>query len=302
MPYPNEHAARQTEPGGYRSFRRGRPEGFPDGVDAIWGIKPDGTTEIQSIRFDRSKWTPAKAKAWLKDHDFSLGDFTEATAKDVAMPLAKGRLPGKAGKREKADRARCSIVGCTAFAKAKGMCPLHYERMRKGKPVSRSTMVRQADDGFRETVIAKVDQEKHIVYGVVLDPYIVDAHDDWIPPNDVENTAHDWLASSRMMKLQHETPLSAVPVESYVMPYPTEDDYKKAVAGEPHRIYRMKLGTEWVHSGSWVLGTRVLDQAAWDQVTSGELGAYSIGGFGVRREMAKVPMPEVQILTVEAPP
>lgn len=152
----------------------------------------------------------------------------------------------------------------------------------------------------RETIIAKVDREKKVVYGVVLDPYIIDAHDDWIPPNEVEETAHNWLASSRTMRLQHETDLAAVPVESYVMPYPTQDDYAKAVAGEPHRIWRMKLGTEYVHSGSWVLGTRVLDPKAWAAVVSGKLGAYSIGGFGVRREVGKVPMPDVEVLTVEA--
>jgi hypothetical protein len=153
----------------------------------------------------------------------------------------------------------------------------------------------------REAVIAKVDKEKKVVYGVVLDPYIIDAHDDWVPPNEVEETAHNWLAASRKMKTEHETELDAVPVESYVMPYPTPEDYRAAVACEPHRVWRMKFGTEYVHSGAWVLGTRVLDSAAWASVLSGELGAYSIGGFGMRREMERVPMPEVEVLTIEAP-
>lgn len=153
-----------------------------------------------------------------------------------------------------------------------------------------------------ETKIAKVDKEKQVVYGVVLDPYIIDAHDDWVPPNEVEETAHNWLAASRKMRTEHEKDLSAVPVESYVMPYPTPEDYRKAVACEPHRIWRMKLGTEWVHSGAWVLATRVLDPVAWASVLSGELGAYSIGGFGMRREMERVPMPEVEAWTIEAAP
>jgi hypothetical protein len=50
-----------------------------------------------------------------------------------------------------------------------------------------------------ETKIAKVDHAKQVVYGVVLDPYIIDAHDDWVPPNEVEETAHNWLAASRKM-------------------------------------------------------------------------------------------------------
>lgn len=74
-PFPNEHAARQTDPKQYDQFRRGRPKGFPAGVDVIWGIKlkPKRTSEIQSIRFDAAKFTPAQAKAWLKEHNFKTG-------------------------------------------------------------------------------------------------------------------------------------------------------------------------------------------------------------------------------------
>jgi len=154
----------------------------------------------------------------------------------------------------------------------------------------------------RHTPIAKLDKAKQIVYGVVLDPYIVDAHDDWVPPNEVEQTAHNYLASHRLIRRQHDSDLAAYPVESWVMPYPTPEDYQKAVALQPHRIWRLKLGSEYVHSGSWVLGTRILDPAVWQDVLSGELGAYSIGGFGVRREIGKVPMPQVEVLTIEAPP
>jgi hypothetical protein len=72
-PFPNEHAARQTEPSQYDSFRRFRPKGFPKGVDVIIGLKKiNGKTvsEIQTIRFKSNKWTPEEAKRWLKEHGF----------------------------------------------------------------------------------------------------------------------------------------------------------------------------------------------------------------------------------------
>lgn len=69
MPFPNEHAARQTDPKKYTSFRRGSPKGFPSGVDVIYGIK-DGKSEIQTVRFKSSKWTVNKAKVWLKKNKF----------------------------------------------------------------------------------------------------------------------------------------------------------------------------------------------------------------------------------------
>ena len=73
MPFPNEHAARQTEPTGYKTYRRGAPKGFPEGVNAIYGIKEDGGTEIQSIRFAKDKWTVERAKEWLKRNNFKTG-------------------------------------------------------------------------------------------------------------------------------------------------------------------------------------------------------------------------------------
>jgi len=76
-PYPNEHAARLKDPGQYDSIRRVNDE-FGAGIDAIYGIK-EGTSELQAIRFDADRFTPAEARQWLSDHDFDLMMFEEAT-------------------------------------------------------------------------------------------------------------------------------------------------------------------------------------------------------------------------------
>jgi len=76
-PYPNEHAARLKEPGQYDAIRRVNDEGGP-GIDFIYGIK-DGKSEIQAIRFDAKRFTPAEARKWLSDHDFNPISFEEAT-------------------------------------------------------------------------------------------------------------------------------------------------------------------------------------------------------------------------------
>lgn len=81
MPYPNEHAARQKPPTGYTRFRRGKLTGAPKGISVIWGVRPDGKSEIQSLRFDVSLWTEARAKKWLKDHKFKTGGFERAATK-----------------------------------------------------------------------------------------------------------------------------------------------------------------------------------------------------------------------------
>lgn len=68
MPYPNEHAARQRDPDEYDRFTRTTPAAWPRGVEAIWGIKGRGRSavvELQSVRFDRRRWTPERARKWL---------------------------------------------------------------------------------------------------------------------------------------------------------------------------------------------------------------------------------------------
>lgn len=70
MPFPNEHAARQVDPGQFESFRRTKPKGFPKGVSAIMGIRSNGKTAIQSLRFDKNLWTVAQARTWLRNNKF----------------------------------------------------------------------------------------------------------------------------------------------------------------------------------------------------------------------------------------
>lgn len=84
MPFPNEHAARQADPAQFKTFRRGKPKGFPKGVSVIFGIKGPGKSQIQSIRFKRTLWTPKRAKAWLKTNGFKTGSFETATTKVVS--------------------------------------------------------------------------------------------------------------------------------------------------------------------------------------------------------------------------
>ena len=80
-PYPNEHAARLKDPEQYDSFARKNNEGG-EGIDFIYGIK-DGVSELQAIRFDKTRFTTQEAKAWLKSHDFEPIMFEEASERKI---------------------------------------------------------------------------------------------------------------------------------------------------------------------------------------------------------------------------
>jgi len=41
------------------------------------GRSAPGKTHVQSVIFAKKKWTPEKARAWLKEHDFTSGNMEE---------------------------------------------------------------------------------------------------------------------------------------------------------------------------------------------------------------------------------
>ena len=89
MPYPNEHAARINNPDKYVKFRRDN-DAFGAGIDAIYGITEDGTTELQAIRFASDKFTAAEAHDWLKEHDYKPIEFEEASGEKANGEKASG--------------------------------------------------------------------------------------------------------------------------------------------------------------------------------------------------------------------
>ena len=93
MPYPNEHAMRLNQPDKYKRIRR-QNDKFGPGIDAIFGVTEDGKTELQAIRFDKSKFTPEQAKKWLEDHDYKTSGFE---------PAQKTQDTGKEGNMDNLD-------------------------------------------------------------------------------------------------------------------------------------------------------------------------------------------------------
>ena len=76
-PYPNEHAARLEDPDKYQDFRREADAGG-EGIDFIYGIINE-TAELQSIRFDKTKYSVDEAIAWLDEHDYEPIKFEPAS-------------------------------------------------------------------------------------------------------------------------------------------------------------------------------------------------------------------------------
>jgi hypothetical protein len=75
-PFPNEHSGRIHSPKRYVRFRR-HNDAFGKGRDAIYGITRSGRVEVQAVRFDAHRYSPAQAIQWLKRH-YAKSWFTPA--------------------------------------------------------------------------------------------------------------------------------------------------------------------------------------------------------------------------------
>lgn len=102
--------------------------------------------------------------------------------------------------------------------------------------------------------------EQKLVYGIVYEPDVPDAHGDYMTAEEIEKAAHGFLADARNIDTNHnfEGGTGEV-VESYVAP----DDFE--------------IGNAVIRKGSWVLVTKASDEV-WDQIKAGVITGYSMAG------------------------
>jgi hypothetical protein len=116
-----------------------------------------------------------------------------------------------------------------------------------------------------DCLIAKADDEKRLVYGIVLEPNTIDLQGDTITVDTIEQAAHDFLAQSRAVGDMHSGPADAEVVESYLTPADGE------------------MGGQSFKTGTWIMAVKVNSLSLWELIKAGEYTGFSIGGFGARR-------------------
>ncbi len=102
-------------------------------------------------------------------------------------------------------------------------------------------------------VIVKADDAQRLVYGIVYEPNVADAHGDYMTPEEIEKAAHGFLKDAREIDKQHDFQGGVGEVvESYIAP----SDFE--------------MGDEVIKKGSWVLVTKASDET-WEQIQKGEI-------------------------------
>jgi hypothetical protein len=114
--------------------------------------------------------------------------------------------------------------------------------------------------------IAKIVEEKRLVYGIVLEPDEVDAQNDTISAEVIEKAAHNFIANynkETQLGYMHKVfgKIGIELVQSYVA------------------LHTFKMGSEKVKKGSWVMVTHVTNDQVWNKIKKGTITGYSIGGL-----------------------
>jgi hypothetical protein len=166
----------------------------------------------------------------------------------------------------------------------------------QGEPLGPDPMGQEA---ARPTFVkvAKAADEKQIVYGTVSNPHEIDTQNEWLPPAEVEQTAHGYMKKSRVIGLEHREKANAQVVESWLVPYPSERDHDLAMQNRPHSAYEMQLGSDKVRSGTWIMGVQLGD-SEWASYKRGDITGFSVGGFSYKTKMPASSMPHVDIVSL----
>ena len=143
---------------------------------------------------------------------------------------------------------------------------------------SELALLRKSMEQPKSEELLKFDDEKKIAFGwgyVAKDRsgrQIVDFSGDVVTQGHyLEDAAYDFVVRSRAGDARHDSKPVATLVESVVF--------------TPEKLRAMGVPEGVLPSAGWWTGMKVLDPQTWDDVRSGKLKAFSVGGRGVRVDL-----------------
>jgi hypothetical protein len=111
----------------------------------------------------------------------------------------------------------------------------------------------------------KVEEEKRLVTGVVVEPETEDTYGDIISPEEIEKAMINFMEKGPQIRVQHDmnfTPKVAI-IENWI-----------------EREGRI-IGENFVKAGTWLMTTKINDDEVWEMIKSGKLNGYSFHGPGI---------------------
>lgn len=135
----------------------------------------------------------------------------------------------------------------------------------------------KSDDGEYqvESSIIKADEEQRLVTSIVYEPFVKDAHGDFMTDTEILKAAHYFMVHGQGVDVQHDyKKADANVVESWV----TKND--EVIEGQQ------------IKKGTWLATTKVNDDALWSAIKKGIITGFSMGGTGLKIDKEDTMTPE----------
>lgn len=188
------------------------------------------------------------------------GDFIAVLA-DTGVTRA---IAAKSAKTAFTIATRPGFVFCSSLPLRKDAHHVEAVRVEASKAHA-VRLLRKSDDEV-EGGTAPAPEER-FVFGVVLEPDVVDSQNDTYSAEEVRKAAHRFMEQHAQLGQQHATIVTGKLkiLESYVAPV----DFA--------------IGGHAIKSGTWLLAIRVVDDVLWESVKAGSFTGFSIGGSAIRQ-------------------
>lgn len=125
--------------------------------------------------------------------------------------------------------------------------------------------------GMSAKIICKSeDDDQRLFYAVVVEPMTDvtpegDSHGHVMSAEEVEKSAHYYMEMGSTIFKGHQSKVDVSVVESYIAPV------NFSITGRDEDI---------ITKGTWVMAVKVHDDETWEEIKSGEITAFSPGGYG----------------------
>ena len=153
----------------------------------------------------------------------------------------------------------------------------HARKTRRVAPDMQAVPVAKKDDGKVHGKlifsVIKAAHEERTVTGAVLVPDKVDSHGDLIPMDVIRKTALDFGFRLNDAPPAEETAKAGVQHTDF-----TKTDVIRVVENYLAPVTFDMDGVE-IPEGTWVVTMKVLDDATWEKVKSGEITGFSVAGM-----------------------
>jgi hypothetical protein len=236
---------------------------LPKEIDrALFGVIAKEISESEPV--DISKPYPNFHACSLRDS----GDFQDDTIRTTKRKhdgkeysVLMGKLEGATSMTEQSYRYDKDTWD---EEDARTHCKDHEGKFEAAKEVEKT------DNGHQQKPFSKFckfvavtkaeENPEHFVMSVVYEPDVKDTQDDWATADEIRKAAWSFMESDQVYKINHDEEGEVHVLESYLSPVDFDAEGQHITAG------------------TWLLGSRIMNDETWEKIEKGEYKGYSMAG------------------------